>query len=432
MDAPLMRALKREFMAGYESVFLRTVDLEKSRYFQPIDMAEGVHRDEKLISMLASDDNKLKDEVLAKLATLTDPDRIHRVLTKAFEKMKIKVDLVSMPASVWVRLTDAETGSPAGRFRADRRGDAVEAADILVVQRGKRLAPMMYQWWATHPEVRHEFSGKRIIIPPTNDESAAALERAGMFSFKKNGFNDYEATFPTWDNAQDQVKNELLVEMLASHDNRVKDKALAKLATFSDPDRIHAVIGRAFEQMRVDIGLNYYLADGSGRLTLKDDAIHAIGTMKFRKTFRGVQMDVDLHDLMQGRRLGPMMYQWWATHEAVREEFKGLPMTSHGTTAEQVSALERAGLFGVKGADISEIGSFLYRGVFPDWDKVENKGGIDLQKVDLDVKAKGDGVAFKIDPDMLEKVKDAPGFTPVIIGVRPMDVSLSAFLGLKD
>ncbi len=57
------------------------------------------------------------------------------------------------------------------------------------------------------------------------------------------------------------------------------------------------------------------------------------------------------------------------------------------------------------------------------------KGGIDLDPAQLDLQTRVDGesASFVIDPALLERVKNAPGVTPVIVGIHALD-SLRQFL----
>ncbi|MFH0753033.1 MAG: Fic family protein [Candidatus Omnitrophota bacterium] len=50
------------------------------------------------------------------------------------------------------------------------------------------------------------------------------------------------------------------------------------------------------------------------------------------------------------------------------------------------------------------------------------KGGIDLNpsSIDMAVKSAGEGIQFKVDPAMFERMKNASGITPVIIGIHPV------------
>ena len=52
------------------------------------------------------------------------------------------------------------------------------------------------------------------------------------------------------------------------------------------------------------------------------------------------------------------------------------------------------------------------------------------QGVALEVKNAGEGIAFHIDPVMLQQLQNASGFMPVIISVQPLK-DLSGFLGLN-
>ncbi|MBF0123351.1 MAG: hypothetical protein HQL21_08125, partial [Candidatus Omnitrophica bacterium] len=60
------------------------------------------------------------------------------------------------------------------------------------------------------------------------------------------------------------------------------------------------------------------------------------------------------------------------------------------------------------------------------------KGGIDLRTEQMDLKTtgSGEGIEFKIDPAMLERLQDTKGFVPVIMNIEPLK-SLPEFLGVK-
>lgn len=62
--------------------------------------------------------------------------------------------------------------------------------------------------------------------------------------------------------------------------------------------------------------------------------------------------------------------------------------------------------------------------------KGDMKGGIDLDPSRLELKTKdsGQAVIFNVDPAMLQKMRQAAGISPVIIGVQPL-TSLAEFLG---
>ncbi len=57
------------------------------------------------------------------------------------------------------------------------------------------------------------------------------------------------------------------------------------------------------------------------------------------------------------------------------------------------------------------------------------KGGIDLNpsKISITTKKQGEEMEFNIDPVMLQRIKDASGVTPVIIGIHPLNNSLQEF-----
>jgi hypothetical protein len=60
-------------------------------------------------------------------------------------------------------------------------------------------------------------------------------------------------------------------------------------------------------------------------------------------------------------------------------------------------------------------------------------GGIDFtaSKTPLEIQNAGVGIKFYLDPAMLEQLRNAPGFVPVIISVKPM-VNLQGFLGIVN
>ena len=64
---------------------------------------------------------------------------------------------------------------------------------------------------------------------------------------------------------------------------------------------------------------------------------------------------------------------------------------------------------------------------------IGTKGGIDLTagKTPLEIQNSGSGIKFHMDPAMLQRLKDVPGFVPVIISVKPL-VDLPGFLGLQN
>jgi hypothetical protein len=61
-------------------------------------------------------------------------------------------------------------------------------------------------------------------------------------------------------------------------------------------------------------------------------------------------------------------------------------------------------------------------------------GGIDLnaKKMSLNVRSSGEGVQFNFDPATVKQFQNASGFTPVIISIQPMIMSLPTFLGISD
>ncbi len=71
--------------------------------------------------------------------------------------------------------------------------------------------------------------------------------------------------------------------------------------------------------------------------------------------------------------------------------------------------------------------------------RLNNTGGIDLTsdkalEVKMDSRLRGndvEGIKFNVDPAMLEQLKNAPGFVPVIINIQPMN-NLKLFLGIQE
>ena len=62
-----------------------------------------------------------------------------------------------------------------------------------------------------------------------------------------------------------------------------------------------------------------------------------------------------------------------------------------------------------------------------------NTGGIDFtaHQTPLEVQNAGESIQFKIDPAMLQKPQNAPGFYPVIMNITPIN-NLQDFLGIKE
>ncbi len=64
--------------------------------------------------------------------------------------------------------------------------------------------------------------------------------------------------------------------------------------------------------------------------------------------------------------------------------------------------------------------------------RFQNKGGIDFtaNQTPLEVRNAGEEIRFNLDPSMLQKLQNAPGFKPVITNIQPM-TNVSEFLGLN-
>ena len=65
--------------------------------------------------------------------------------------------------------------------------------------------------------------------------------------------------------------------------------------------------------------------------------------------------------------------------------------------------------------------------------KAKTPGGIDLTpaRMNLQTQNAGGGIKFYLDPAMLEQLRNAPGFVPVIINIQPM-TDLRQFLGVQE
>lgn len=62
-----------------------------------------------------------------------------------------------------------------------------------------------------------------------------------------------------------------------------------------------------------------------------------------------------------------------------------------------------------------------------------NKGGIDLTPANMNLQTQNPGgaIQFHLDTAMLQKLQNAPGFVPMVIGIKPM-TDLQGFLELAD
>jgi len=65
--------------------------------------------------------------------------------------------------------------------------------------------------------------------------------------------------------------------------------------------------------------------------------------------------------------------------------------------------------------------------------KPEREGGIDLTAANMHVQTRNSGreIKFNLDPAMLQRLLNAPGFVPVIINIQPM-TDIAKFLGLNS
>jgi hypothetical protein len=60
-------------------------------------------------------------------------------------------------------------------------------------------------------------------------------------------------------------------------------------------------------------------------------------------------------------------------------------------------------------------------------------GGIDLTPANLNLQMRNTqgGIKFHMDPAMIQKLQNAPGFIPVIINIQPIS-DLRRFLGMQE
>ena len=65
--------------------------------------------------------------------------------------------------------------------------------------------------------------------------------------------------------------------------------------------------------------------------------------------------------------------------------------------------------------------------------RAARNGGIDLTQANMNLQTQntGEGIKFQLDPAMLAKLQNAPGFVPVIINIQPLK-NLQEFLGLNQ
>ena len=61
------------------------------------------------------------------------------------------------------------------------------------------------------------------------------------------------------------------------------------------------------------------------------------------------------------------------------------------------------------------------------------KGGIDLttDRMNLDIRASKEGIKFTFDPALMEQLKNASGFTPVVVTCEPQK-DIRGFLGIPE
>jgi predicted unusual protein kinase regulating ubiquinone biosynthesis (AarF/ABC1/UbiB family) len=64
---------------------------------------------------------------------------------------------------------------------------------------------------------------------------------------------------------------------------------------------------------------------------------------------------------------------------------------------------------------------------------IGKKGGIDFnpEEMHLQVQNNGGAIKFNLDPSMIQQLQNAPGFSPIIIDMQPLN-SVQMFLGLND
>ncbi|MBF0387932.1 MAG: M48 family metalloprotease [Candidatus Omnitrophica bacterium] len=82
------------------------------------------------------------------------------------------------------------------------------------------------------------------------------------------------------------------------------------------------------------------------------------------------------------------------------------------------------------------VGRFIINGQSSGTDSAQNPGGIDFNPENMEMMVQGglgdgQGMRFNIDPALLEQIRNARGFTPVIIDIHSVS-SVQKFLGLND
>ena len=82
---------------------------------------------------------------------------------------------------------------------------------------------------------------------------------------------------------------------------------------------------------------------------------------------------------------------------------------------------------------MDEFLNFIERDPAMNVKKLSGPGGIDFNsdKMNLQTRNEGGEIKFKMDPAMLQQLKNAPGFTPVIINIQPLE-NLPEFLGISE
>ncbi len=179
---------------------------------------------------LLIENNYQKQTFQVMINDIKDPDRIHQLMTEVLKRKGYYRPEINnfndrsrfpleVPGDRGLILTSMGDGNE------DILRFTVESNNVIMWKRPKiggsklGVAPVAYVWWATHPEIRKELSGKPMKGYKADYRQGRALEKAWIFKIalpdgaKDWNKYDYSGSFPVWQkDLKQNVENAALTE----------------------------------------------------------------------------------------------------------------------------------------------------------------------------------------------------------------------------
>ena len=322
---------------------------------------------------------------LAELDAINDPDELHKEVERRLWEKGFAPEILHSAIDdnyLYVSLEDRQ-GEEVGRLVGE-----VDFANEMILfnriwldideTRNKRIFPLLYRWFSSHPDFRERFRGYTLRVDDTTISSAKAWMRSGFVQPQARGDGVFylSALFPDW---QARVENEIagsltdpqnLVDQGRGND---ADLEFAGLDAMADPDALHNEVDRRLMARGFSAEIfSAAIEDDSLYIVLKDRQGIEVGRLVGEVdsankviAFSGIWLD---RREMHGRRLAPLLYRWFAAHEDFRFRFQGYTLGMDNTTLNSARAWMRSGFDSPQAVALTPDGRrFRLTARFPDW-----------------------------------------------------------------